>query len=86
MKDVITLLIEDDIKITRFVRTLSKIGIDASDYLTNRATVVFKLMEIDFEKHSDEYFQMVEQLADSGNNKTEVFEVYESLKKFKVIT
>ena len=67
MKDVITLLIEDDIKITRLIRTLAKIGIDASAYTPNKTSVVLRLLELDYEKHSDEYLKLLEQVADSGN-------------------
>ncbi len=67
MKDLIILLIKDDIKITRLIRTLAKIGIDASAYTPNKTSVVLRLLELDYEKHSDEYLKLIEQVADSGN-------------------
>ena len=49
MKDLIILLIKDDIKITRLIRTLAKIGIDASAYTPNKTSVVLRLLELDYE-------------------------------------
>jgi hypothetical protein len=68
MKDVITLLIEDDIKITRLIRTLAKVGIDASAYTPNKTSVVLRLLELDYEIHSNEYLKLIEQTADSNND------------------
>ena len=68
MKRILTLLIEDDIKITRLVRTLAKLDIDASSYLTHKSTLVFEMMEI---KHSinneelmNQYYAKIEQASD----------------------
>ena len=68
MKRILTLLIEDDIKITRLVRTLAKLDIDANSYLTHKSTIVFEMVEI---KHSingeelmNQYYDKIEQASD----------------------
>lgn len=68
MEDILTLLIEDDIRITRLVRTLATIGIDASAYTPNKTTVVLKLLQLDYETHSDEYLKLLEESADTGED------------------
>lgn len=67
MEKTLRMLIEDDIKITRLVQTLGKLEIDASYYLTNTSTVVFRLAGIPLEGHEDhrfdDYFKMIERCA-----------------------
>jgi len=64
MKQILTLLIQDDIKQTRLVRTLNSINIDASEYLTNKSSVIFMLMGIESEQGNepflDAYFRKIE--------------------------
>lgn len=69
MEDILTLLIEDDIRITRLVRTLAAIGIDASAYTPNKTSVVLKLLGLDYETYSDEYLKLIEESADTGEDK-----------------
>lgn len=69
MDEVIKILIEDDVKITRMISVFSSIGIDASDYATNNVVVIFNLLGIDYEKYSDEYLKMIE-IATKANNLT----------------
>lgn len=82
MKDVIMLLIEDDIKIIRLIRTLAKIGIDASTYTPNKTSVVLRLLKLDYETHSDEYLKLIEQAVETGSKS----EIMKWLKKVKALT
>lgn len=64
MKEILALLIEDDIRITRLVRTLGNIGIDATDYLPHKSMIVFRMAQVDYDQHSDAYHTRVENAAD----------------------
>lgn len=67
MEQTLRMLIEDDIKITRLVQALGKLEIDASHYLTNTSTVVFRLTGIPLQGNEDQrfddYFKMIERCA-----------------------
>jgi hypothetical protein len=69
MKTILTQLIEEDIRITRLVRSLHRLEIDASIYLSCKSSVVFQLLELSRHPHQeqllDEYFQHIEQLSDT---------------------
>jgi len=47
MNEILTLLIKDDIHLTRLIRTLYKLDVDMNDYLSNNSSVIFILMGID---------------------------------------
>jgi len=46
MKQILTHLIHDDIRLTRLIRTLYKLDVDMNDYLSNNCSVIFILMGI----------------------------------------
>lgn len=75
MKEILLQLIEDDIRITRLVRALGGIEIDASVYLPGKSTVILRLLEISDthqrEELSDAYFQRVEQASDPSSGTTD---------------
>lgn len=64
MKEILVLLIEDDIRITRLVRTLGNIGIDATEYLPHKSLIVFRMIQLDYDRFADAYHSRIEQVAD----------------------
>lgn len=64
MKEILALLIEDDIRITRLVRTLGNIGIDATAYLPHKSMIVFRMLQVDYDRHSDDYHTRIESASD----------------------
>ena len=81
MKKILTLLIADDIKISRLVYTLEKLDIDANDYLTHKPTIVFELIGI---KHTlqnedlfNQFYQKIQQASD--NDQTEDMQAIEDI-------
>lgn len=90
MEEEIRLLIQDDIKITRFVYTLARLNIDATHYLSNNSTVIFRLLGQAVSVHDeayDTYFRMIEQCAHSGEDLTHELlrlwsvEIYEAISR-----
>lgn len=63
MDEIIIQLIEDDIKITRLVFALNKLGFDADPFLIDTHLAVFSLMGIGrdeiTEKMAEKYFKMI---------------------------
>lgn len=76
MKTILTQLIEEDIRITRLVRILNRIEIDASVYLSCKSSVIFELLELrahpQHEQLLDEYFQHIEQISDGDKTTDKV--------------
>lgn len=75
MKRILTLLIKDDIKQTRLVRTLQQLDIDATSHLSHISGIVFELIEmnIDLENNPflDTYFKKIESaVADQKANES----------------
>ena len=78
MKNIITLLIQDDIKQTRLVRALGSLDIDATSQLSNSSGIVFellgmKLVELDQgnEQLLNVYFKKIESaVADEKENES----------------
>ena len=64
MKEILVLLIEDDLRITRLVRTLGNIGIDATYYLPHKSLVIFRMLQLDYDLHADLYHMRVEKIVD----------------------
>lgn len=68
MKQTLTQLILEDIRTTRLVRTLAKIEIDASEYMSAKSAAVFYLLALSGkaskEELQDQYFSRVEQASD----------------------
>lgn len=62
-KEIITQLIEDDIKVTRLVFALNKLGFDADPFLIDTHLAVFALLGIGTdkitEKMMEKYFKMI---------------------------
>lgn len=65
MKEILVLLIEDDIRITRLVRTFGNIGIDATEYLPHKSMIVFRMIQLEYEEHADNYHTRIEKVADT---------------------
>jgi len=69
MQQIISTLIQDEIKLNRLVRTLDKLDIEATTYLPNNAVVIFELLKLnerpDYEKLLDEYFTRIERFESS---------------------
>lgn len=89
-KEIIIQLIEDDIKITRLVFALNKLGFDADPFLIDTHLAVFTLMGIGrdeiTEKMAEKYFKMINKGARLKEEKVreyviEIFSFWENLSK-----
>ena len=75
MKTTILRLIQDDIKYSRLVHTLAKLGIDATNYHSGNSTVIFNLMAIPL---SDTLLDAYYRLLEKGND-LEAYATHEQL-------
>lgn len=61
MNTIIRDLIQEEIRLTGFIRSLNQLGVEANEYLPNISVSVFRLMNIkESEVVLDVYFGMVE--------------------------
>jgi hypothetical protein len=75
MKEILTLLVQDDIKQTRLVRALGHLDIDATSQLSHASGIVFELMgmnvDLENEPFLDAYYKKIESaVADEKVNES----------------
>lgn len=61
MRTIVQQLIEEEIRLTGFIRSLNRLGLEANDYLPNLSQAVFELLHLEkTDDLTDKYFQLIE--------------------------